>query len=70
MDEETFCEELLREQRLALIPGSAFGDSGRGFVRASYATSEETILEALDRLERFLVTRALAQGAKASEIAA
>ena len=55
MDDETFCEELLLEQRLALIPGSAFGDSGRGFVRASYATSEENSLEALDRLERFLV---------------
>ena len=55
MDDETFCEELLHEERLALVPGSAFGASGRGFVRASYATSEETIHEALDRLERFLV---------------
>ena len=61
MDDETFCEELLREKRLALIPGSAFGDSGRGFVRASYATSEENILEALNRLEAFLVARGLAQ---------
>ena len=59
LDDETFCEELLREQRLALIPGSAFGHSGRGFVRASYATSEENILEALDRLQRFLVARGL-----------
>ena len=61
MDDETFCEELLREKRLALIPGSAFGDSGRGFVRASYATSEENILEALNRLEAFLQARGLAQ---------
>ena len=59
MDDEVFCETLLREQRLALIPGSAFGESGRGFVRASYATSEENIHEALSRLEAFLATRGL-----------
>lgn len=57
MDDETFCEELLLEDGLALIPGSAFGPSGEGFVRASYATSEDTIKEALVRLERFLVKR-------------
>ena len=57
LDDESFCEELLREERLALIPGSAFGASGRGYVRASYATAEETILEALKRLERFLTAR-------------
>lgn len=54
MDDETFCELLLTEVRLALIPGSAFGESGRGFVRASYATSEENICMALERLERFM----------------
>ncbi len=59
MDDERFCEELLVEQRLALIPGSAFGESGRGFARASYATSETNILAALDRLERFLAQRGL-----------
>ena len=61
LDDETFCEDLLREQRLALIPGSAFGASGRGFVRASYATSEANIMRALERLERFLVKRGLRQ---------
>jgi len=55
MDDETFCELLLKEERLALIPGSAFGESGRGFIRASYATSEENIREALIRLEKFMV---------------
>jgi len=55
MDDEAFCELLLKEERLALIPGSAFGESGRGFIRASYATSEETIIKALERLERFMV---------------
>lgn len=57
LDDETFCEELLREERVALIPGGAFGPSGRGFVRASYATSEENISEALRRIERFLIRR-------------
>ena len=69
MDDEAFCDALLQEERLALIPGSAFGDSGRGFVRASYATSEANILEALDRLERFLMKRGLAQRAAAPEFA-
>ncbi len=55
MDDETFCERLLQEERLALIPGSAFGESGRGFIRASYATSEDNIREALVRLERFMI---------------
>jgi len=70
MDDETFCEELLREERLALIPGSAFGESGRGFVRASYATSEANIREALARLERFLTAHGCTERAQASEFAA
>jgi aminotransferase len=61
MDDESFCATLLDEERLALIPGSAFGDSGRGYVRASYATSEDNIREALRRLERFLARRGLLQ---------
>ncbi|MCY3574734.1 MAG: aminotransferase class I/II-fold pyridoxal phosphate-dependent enzyme [Chloroflexi bacterium] len=59
MDDEAFCEALLEEARLALIPGSAFGASGTGYVRASYATSEANIREALTRLERFLSARSL-----------
>ncbi len=59
LDDEAFCEELLVEERVALVPGSAFGRSGSGFVRASYATSEEMISEALKRLERYLIKRRL-----------
>ena len=70
MDDETFCEELLRSERLALIPGSAFGESGRGFVRASYATSEANIREALARLERFLAAHGFTERARAGEFAA
>ena len=69
MDDEAFCEALLREERLALIPGSAFGSSGRGYVRASYATSEDNIREALCRLERFLERRGLLQRAMESALA-
>jgi aminotransferase len=54
MDDETFCERLLWEERVALVPGSAFGASGAGFVRASYATSDENIEKALERLARFM----------------
>jgi aminotransferase len=54
MDAETFCDTLLREERVAVIPGTAFGDSGAGFVRASYATSDEAIERALERMARFM----------------
>ncbi len=54
MDDETFCEVLLREEQVAVIPGSAFGESGRGFIRASYTNSEENIQEVLHRLGRFM----------------
>jgi aminotransferase len=54
MSDEDFCERLLLEERVALIPGSAFGDSGAGFVRASYATSTQNIEAALERLARFM----------------
>lgn len=69
LDDETFCEALLQEEKLALIPGSAFGDSGRGYVRASYATSDNNIREALRRLERFLERRGLLQPALESALA-
>lgn len=54
MDENTFAERLLQEERVAMVPGSAFGPSGAGFVRASYATAYEKIEQALERLARFL----------------
>ena len=51
---EEFCERLLLEQKVALVPGTAFGDSGEGFVRASYCYSNEHIIKALSRIEEFL----------------
>jgi aminotransferase len=54
MDDGTFAETLLQEERVAVIPGSAFGQSGRGFVRCSYATAYEQIEGALERMNRFM----------------
>ena len=54
MDENEFAEQLLKEEQVALIPGSAFGRAGRGHVRCSYATAYEQIEEALERLHRFV----------------
>ncbi|MFN8378271.1 MAG: aminotransferase class I/II-fold pyridoxal phosphate-dependent enzyme [Anaerolineae bacterium] len=54
MTDEQFCDALLHEERVAVIPGSAFGASGTGFVRASYATSDENIERALERMGRFM----------------
>ncbi len=54
LSSEEFCERLLREKKVAVIPGNAFGDSGEGFVRISYAYSLNTIKKALDRIEEFV----------------
>ena len=53
---EEFCERLLYSERVAIVPGTAFGLGGEGFVRASYCYSTEHIKEALRRIERFLKT--------------
>jgi aminotransferase len=49
-----FAEELLKAEKVALVPGDAFGTSGEGFVRCSYAASVENLSEALLRIERFV----------------
>ena len=51
---EEFCERLLYEERVAVVPGSAFGDCGEGFVRVSYSYSIKHITEALSRIEHFI----------------
>lgn len=63
LSDEDFCELLLREERVAVIPGSAFGESGRGFVRASYTASAAHIEGALERLGRFVQRHGWMQGA-------
>lgn len=54
MSSEEFATELLREEKVAVVPGSAFGDCGEGFIRISYAYSIEELKAALARIEAFL----------------
>jgi aminotransferase len=54
LDEVEFCHRLLREAEVAVVPGTAFGPHGKGHVRASFSTSYEKLVEATDRLARFV----------------
>ena len=54
LDSETFCARLLEEQRVACVPGNAFGQHGEGFMRMSYACSLDDIREGCDRIAAFL----------------
>lgn len=53
-----FCEKLLEEERVAVVPGDAFGASGEGFVRISYSYSINHLMESLKRIGRFMERRA------------
>ncbi len=54
LSSEEFCHKLLEDQKVAVVPGNAFGDSGEGFVRISYAYSIESIGKALEKIEKFV----------------
>jgi hypothetical protein len=54
--ERDFAYGLLESQSVAVVPGTAFGENGRGFVRASFATGYDQLVEACDRIERFVNT--------------
>ena len=54
LSDDEFCNRLLREEYVAMVPGNAFGDAGLGFARVSYATSYEKLEEALERIDRFV----------------
>ena len=54
LSSDEFCEKLLESQKVACVPGCAFGTAGEGFIRVSYAYSIEHIKEALSRIEKFL----------------
>lgn len=54
MTSEEFATELLKSQKLAVVPGTAFGDCGEGFIRISYAYSLEQLKKAMDRMEEFV----------------
>lgn len=54
MSSEQFCERLLNEGKVAIVPGTAFGKGGEGYARISYAYSVKHITEAIERIERFV----------------
>ncbi len=57
LSSDEFCERCLREKKVAVIPGTAFGECGEGFIRCSYAYSIDSINEALNRIEAFVKHR-------------
>ena len=56
MTSEEFATKLLEAEKVAVVPGTAFGASGEGFVRISYAYSLDDLKKALERIEKFIVT--------------
>jgi len=54
LSDDEFCNRLLKEEHVAMVPGNAFGDAGLGFARVSYATAYEKLEEALVRIDRFV----------------
>jgi aminotransferase len=61
MKSEEFCDRLLNEGKVAVVPGSAFGIGGEAFIRISYSYSLEMLKEGLDRMERWLKTLEIAE---------
>ena len=64
LSSEEFATRLIREHKVAVVPGSAFGQSGEGFVRVSYAYSIEELKQAFERIERFITELRAEQGGK------
>lgn len=54
MTSDEFATRLLREEKVAVVPGTAFGDCGEGYLRISYAYSLEDLKKALERIKRFI----------------
>ncbi|WP_315026447.1 aminotransferase class I/II-fold pyridoxal phosphate-dependent enzyme [Abiotrophia defectiva] len=64
LSSEEFATRLIREHKVAVVPGSAFGQSGEGFVRVSYAYSIDELKQAFERIERFINELRAEQGGK------
>ena len=64
LSSEEFATRLIREHKVAVVPGSAFGQSGEGFVRVSYAYSIDGLEQAFERIERFITELRAEQGGK------
>ena len=54
LDERSFALTLLEKAKVAMVPGTAFGTAGRGFCRASFSTGYERLLEATERIDKFV----------------
>ena len=54
LSSDEFCERLIMEKRVAVVPGTAFGNCGEGFIRVSYCYSIENIKKAIDRIGEFV----------------
>lgn len=59
LSSEQFSEELLMQEKVAVVPGNVFGESGEGYVRCSYATSMQQLQEALKRMQRFAESKGI-----------
>ena len=57
LSSEEFCERLIYSERVAVVPGTAFGECGEGFIRVSYSYSLKHLTEALGRMKRFVASR-------------
>jgi aminotransferase len=64
MTSEQFCMQLLEEKQVAIVPGTAFGASGEGFARISYAYSLDHLQTAMKRVNEFLVEKGIHKGEK------
>ena len=62
LSSEEFCERFLKEEKVAVIPGTAFGPGGEGYVRACYASSMRDLTESISRLDNFLQNLRRKQG--------
>jgi aminotransferase len=64
---EQFAEELLMQEKVAVVPGHVFGDSGEGYIRCSYASSMPQLQEALKRIKRFIESRGVSPKIESEE---
>lgn len=70
LSSEQFAEELLMQEKVAVVPGHVFGESGEGYIRCSYAASMTQLQEAMKRIQRFIESKGVytAANAQASKV--
>ncbi|MFZ7946312.1 aminotransferase [Neobacillus sp. 19] len=68
LSSEQFAEELLMQEKVAVVPGHVFGDSGEGYIRCSYATSMEQLQEAMKRIKRFIESKGVSYESQSEKV--